>query len=65
LTTASFSFDGTGKADRLDRFMGLDNGQFFLSHGGFVPGFSKSAETFTRPALGAAPKIVLPAAGGK
>jgi hypothetical protein len=55
LTTASFSHDGTGKADRLDRFMGVENGQFFLSHGGFVPGFTQYGEKFTRPALGQPP----------
>jgi hypothetical protein len=61
LTTASFSHDPTGKADRLDRFMGLENGQFFLSHGGFVPGFTAYGEKFTRPALGSAPTdIILP-----
>ena len=46
---ASFSHDGTGKADRLDRFMGVENGQFFLHHGGFVNGFTKYGEKFTRP----------------
>jgi len=61
LTTATFSHDGTGKADRLDRFMGVENGQFFLSHGGFVPGFTQYGEKFTRPATGKAPTdIVLP-----
>ncbi len=60
LTTASFSHDGTGKVDRLDRFMGVENGQFFLSQGGFVPGFTKYGEKFTRPALGKAPVIELP-----
>jgi len=50
LTTASFSHDSTGKADRLDRFMGVENGQFFLSHGGFIRGFTKYGEKFTRPA---------------
>lgn len=55
LTTATFSHDGTGKADRLDRFMGVENGQFFLSHGGFVPGFTKYGEKFDRPATGKAP----------
>jgi hypothetical protein len=55
LTTASFSCDGTGKADRLDRFMGIENGQFFLSNGGFVPGFTKYGEKFTRPAAGKPP----------
>jgi len=61
LTTASFSHDGTGKADRLDRFMGVENGQFFLSHGGFVPGFTQYGEKFARPALGQPPSdIMLP-----
>ncbi len=55
LTTVSFSHDGTGKSDRLDRFMGVENGQFFLSHGGFVEGFTKFGEKFTRPALGEPP----------
>ena len=61
LTTASFSHDPTGKADRLDRFMGVESGQFFLSHGGFVPGFTKYGEKFTRPVEGKEPSdIVLP-----
>lgn len=61
LTEARFSHDGTGKADRLDRFMGLENGQFFLSHGGFINGFTKYGESFTRPATGKPPgDIVLP-----
>lgn len=62
LTTASFSHDPTGRADRLDRFMGLEDGQFFLSHGGFGPGFTKFGEKFTRPALGQRPaNLTLPA----
>jgi len=61
LTTAGFSHDVTGRADRFDRFMGLEDEQFFLSHGGFVPGFTKFGEKFTRPATGKAPSdIVLP-----
>jgi hypothetical protein len=61
LTTASFSHDPTGKVDRLDRFMGVESGQFFLSHGGFVPGFTKYGEKFKRPAEGKEPSdIVLP-----
>lgn len=61
LTTAGFSHDVTGRADRRDRFMGLEDGQFFLSHGGFVPGFTEFGEKFTRPAMGKAPSdIVLP-----
>jgi hypothetical protein len=49
LTTATFSHDGTGRADRLDRFMGVEDGQFFLSQGGFVPGRSAFGDKFTRP----------------
>jgi hypothetical protein len=61
LTTASFSCDPTGRADRLDRFMGIENGQFFLSHGGFLAGYTPYGERFTRPATGQAPSdIVLP-----
>ncbi len=55
ITTASFSHDPTGKADRLDRFMGVENGQFFLSHGGFVEGFTKFGEKFNRPATSRPP----------
>jgi hypothetical protein len=54
-TTARFSHDPTGKADRLDRFMGVEDGQFFLSNGGFIPGFTKYGELFTRPATGSPP----------
>ena len=50
LSTASFSHDATGRADRLDRFMGVEDGQFFLSHGGFAAGFIPFGEKFTRPA---------------
>ncbi len=57
LTEASFSHDGTGKAARLDRFMGVEGGRFFLSQGGFVPGFTKFGEKFTRPASKAPPQI--------
>ncbi len=60
LLKAGFSHDGTGKSDRLDRFMGVENGQFFLSHGGFVEGFTKYGEVFSRPAIGQAPVIELP-----
>jgi hypothetical protein len=55
MTRASFSHDPTGKADRLDRFMGVENGQFFLHHGGFVPGYTPYGEKFTRPATGKQP----------
>jgi len=54
-TTATFSHDETGRADRLDRFMGIEDGQFFLSNGGFIPGYTKYGEKFTRPATGQPP----------
>jgi hypothetical protein len=54
-TVATFSHDPTGKADRFDRFMGVEDGQFFLSTGGFTPGFTKFGERFTRPVTGHAP----------
>jgi Domain of unknown function (DUF3472)/Domain of unknown function (DUF5077) len=60
ITEASFSHDGTGKANRLDRFMGVERGLFFLTHGGFGPGFTKYGEKFNRPATGKAPEFVLP-----
>ena len=49
LTEATFSHDPTGKSDRLDRFMGVENGQFFLAHGGFTDDFTPHGEKFTRP----------------
>lgn len=62
LTEASFSHDPTGKEARLDRFMGVEDGRFFLSQGGFVPGSVKYGEKFTRPATGKAPSAIqLPA----
>lgn len=63
ITQANFSHDGTGKADRLDRFMGVENGRFFLSHGGFVAGYTKAGEPFLRPPVGTPPadlKLDLP-----
>jgi len=61
LTEAKFSHDPTGKSDRLDRYMGLQDGQFFLSHGGFVDTFTPYGERFTRPKSGRSPeKMELP-----
>lgn len=60
LTEASFSHDATGKENRLDRFMGVERGLFFLTHGGFGPGFTKYGEKFTRPATGKAPEFTPP-----
>ena len=62
ITQASFSHDATGRKDRRDRFMGVENGQFFLSHGGYVPGFNQFGDLFDRPATGVAPDgLELPA----
>jgi hypothetical protein len=60
LTNASFSHDSTGRGDRLDRCMGVEAGQFYLSHGGFIEGSTEYGETFERPATGLAPKSKLP-----
>jgi hypothetical protein len=60
LTTASFSHDATGKVDRLDRFMGVENNQFFLSHGGFIPGMTKFGTLFKREPNKTHPEIQLP-----
>ena len=60
LTTASFSHDSTVREDRLDRFLGVERGQFFLSHGGFVSGFTQYGEKFSRPPIEKAPVIELP-----
>lgn len=60
LTTATFSHDPTGRVHRRDRFMGLEDGAFFLSHGGFRSGFTEAGTAFTRPATGVPPRILLP-----
>jgi hypothetical protein len=60
--TANFSHEPAGKADRLDRFMGVEGGLFFLSQGGFIAGSTRYGEAFTRPAVGQPPgNINLPA----
>lgn len=59
LTTARFSH--TGRDERFDRCMGVENGQFFLASGAFEPGTTKPGETYSRPALGKAPEVELPA----
>ncbi len=55
ITEAGFSHDATGKSDRLDRFMGVENGQFFLNHGGFIEGFTPFGQKFPRSATGKPP----------
>jgi len=59
ITTAKFSHDGTGKADRLDRYMGLTpKNEFFLSQGGFVEGYTKFGTPFERQPGGRSPKAM-------
>jgi Domain of unknown function (DUF3472)/Domain of unknown function (DUF5077) len=55
LTAATFSHDATGREDRRDRFMGVEAGRFFLSHGGYGPGWSRFGERVERPGGGPAP----------
>lgn len=57
---ATFSHDPTGKTDRLDRFMGLEDGQFFLSTGGFSRGYTQFGKPFTRTESGKAPPDISP-----
>ncbi len=56
---ARVSHDPTANADRLDRFMGVETRAFFLSHGGFVEGFTKYGESFHRPALNQPPQAII------
>lgn len=60
LTTATFTHDPTGKDARLDRWAGLENGAFFLSHGGFESGYAPGGMTMTRAGTGTAPRIDVP-----
>lgn len=62
ITNASFSHDGTGKDDRFDRYMGVEKGQFFLSQGGFLDGYTEYGTRFERPATKGPPQdLKLPA----
>jgi hypothetical protein len=40
--------------------MGVEKGLFFLSNGGFVPGYTKYGDKFTRPATSRPPELQLP-----
>ena len=48
LTAARFSHDPTGREDRFDRFMGVESGELFLSHGGFIDGYTEYGTPFER-----------------
>ncbi len=58
LTTARFTHDATGRADRLDYDAGVQGKSFFLSNGGFLEGKVKLGDRFTRPATGNLPKDI-------
>lgn len=45
LTTASFTHDGHGKSERLDRSAGVSGKRFYLANGGFVEDTNKGAVT--------------------
>src|SRR5690606_38532364 len=60
LLQASFSHDGHGKTERLDRAAGVADGRFFLANGGFVdestPGaVTKYGDLMTLPAAAGQP----------
>ncbi len=60
LTTARFTHDVTGKADRFDYSSGVIEGRrFFLSNGGFVGGDVKGGTLFNRPPTPTTPSILL------
>lgn len=59
LTKASFTHDGHGKEERLDRSAGLDGKRFYLANGGFVEDTTKGAVTK------AYDKLEIPAPEGK
>ena len=41
--------------------MGVEDGRFFLAHGGYVDGFTEFGEPSTRPATGKLPEgLILP-----
>jgi len=49
LTKASFSYDATGKAgDRIDYGAGIENNQFYLWNGGFLPATAQYGQIFER-----------------
>lgn len=58
LTSSTFSYDATGKAgDRIDYAAGVEQGQFFLSNGGFEKSVTKYGDVYNRPATNLKPVI--------
>jgi len=61
LTSAKFSYDATGHAgDRIDYSAGVENGNFYLSNGGFIQPNIKYGAMIERAATGKSPGITLP-----
>jgi hypothetical protein len=55
ITEARFSHDPTGKEDRMDRTMGVEDNQFFLRHGGFLDGSLDYGKPMKRMSTGEPP----------
>jgi len=55
ITEARFSHDPTGKDDRMDRTMGIEDNQFFLRHGGFLDGSLDYGKPMKRTPVGDPP----------
>ncbi|MFN6304279.1 MAG: DUF3472 domain-containing protein [Planctomycetota bacterium] len=58
ITEARFSHDPTGKEDRMDRTMGVEDNQFFLRHGGFLDGSLDYGTPMTRDPVGQPPSDI-------
>ena len=55
LTKSIFSHDVTGNAERFDLGGGVENGNFYLFNGGFIPGNASMGDEFIRPETGLIP----------
>lgn len=58
ITEARFSHDPTGKDDRMDRTMGVEDNQFFLRHGGFLDGSLDYGTPMNRNPVGQPPSDI-------
>jgi len=58
ITEARFSHDPTGKDDRMDRTMGVEDNQFFLRHGGFLDGSLDYGTPMKRNPVGQPPSDI-------
>ena len=59
-------WDSGNELAQLDRFVGVEKGEFFLSHGGFVNGYTEFGVAFDRAAANVPPAdLELPQASQK